>query len=135
MAFLSVRGCQILEGSVPVLNVSGFELKKGARQFFEILGNWSGTIWGRTSCTFNVSGHGSCATCDYGGEMECNERNYTNPVMILELDVTTGDHFYNVSLMKGFILPMTIEPSRGDSCLIMGCVNNLNQRCLPAVGG
>ncbi|GJX66787.1 G-type lectin S-receptor-like serine/threonine-protein kinase [Tanacetum coccineum] len=114
----------------PVLNVSGFELKKGARQSFEILGNWSGTIWARTGCTFNVSGHGSCATGDCGGEMECNGRNYTQPVTILELDVNTGTYdFYNVSLMKGFNLPMTIEPSRGDSCLKMGCVNDLNERC------
>ncbi|PWA36117.1 Apple-like protein [Artemisia annua] len=64
--------------------------------------------------------------------MECNGRNYTQPVTILELDVsTTDDDFYNVSLMKGFNLPMTIEPIPGDSCLIMGCVNNLNERCPP----
>nr|GFB23001.1 G-type lectin S-receptor-like serine/threonine-protein kinase At1g67520 [Tanacetum cinerariifolium] len=115
----------------PVLSVSGFELEKGARQSFEVLGNWSGTIWGRTGCTFNGSGHGSCATGDCGGEMECNGRNYTQPVTILEIDVNTGYDLYNVSLMKGFNLPMTIEPSRGDSCLKMGCVNDLNQRCPP----
>lgn len=83
-------------------------------------------------CTFNASRHGSCVTGDCGDELECKGRNYTQPVTILELDVTTtGYDFYNVSLIKGFNIPMTIEPSRGDSCLMMSCVNNLNERCPP----
>ncbi|GJY68158.1 G-type lectin S-receptor-like serine/threonine-protein kinase [Tanacetum coccineum] len=55
---------------------------EGGRQSPEVLGNWSGTIWGRTGCTFNGSGLGLFATGDCGGEMECNGRNYTQPVYI-----------------------------------------------------
>ncbi|GJV10023.1 G-type lectin S-receptor-like serine/threonine-protein kinase [Tanacetum coccineum] len=115
--------------STPVLNVTGFELAKGTRQSFDVPGNWTGSIWGRTGCTFNESGHGSCVTGDCGGEMECNGRNYTQPVTVAKITLTMDDEFYNVSIVNGFNIPMTVEPSRDGSCEITGCVNDLNQRC------
>nr|GEX70408.1 G-type lectin S-receptor-like serine/threonine-protein kinase At1g67520 [Tanacetum cinerariifolium] len=82
-----------------------------------------------TGCTFNESGHGSCVTGDCGGEMECNGSNYTQPVTVAKISLSTDDEFYNVSIINGFNIPMTVEPSRGGSCEIAGCVNNLNERC------
>ncbi|GJV10026.1 G-type lectin S-receptor-like serine/threonine-protein kinase [Tanacetum coccineum] len=115
--------------SSPFLNITGFELKKDTRHTFEVLGNWTGSIWGRTGCTFNESGHGSCITGDCGGEIECNGRNYTQPVTVAQLTVTTDDVFYDVSILNGFNIPMTVEPSHDGSCEMTGCVNDLNQRC------
>nr|GEX42350.1 G-type lectin S-receptor-like serine/threonine-protein kinase At1g67520 [Tanacetum cinerariifolium] len=116
--------------SSPVLNVTGFELANGTSQDFQVPGNWSGSIWGRTGCTFDGSGHGSCVTGDCGGEMECNGRNYTKPVTIAELSVTKDYESYHVSIQNGFNIPMTVEPSPGDlNCQISGCVNDLNRRC------
>nr|GEV27492.1 G-type lectin S-receptor-like serine/threonine-protein kinase At1g67520 [Tanacetum cinerariifolium] len=115
--------------STPVLNVTGFELKKGTRHTLKVLGDWTGSIWGRTGCTFNESGHGSCVTGDCGGEIECNGRNYTQPVTVAQLNVTTDDVLYDVSILNGFNIPMTVEPSHDSNCEMRGCINDLNQRC------
>ncbi|GKF67950.1 G-type lectin S-receptor-like serine/threonine-protein kinase, partial [Tanacetum coccineum] len=89
--------------SSPVLNVTGFELAKGTSQDFQVPGNWSGSIWGRTGCTFDGSGHGSCVTGDCGGKMECNGRNYTQPVTVAELSVTKDyESYYVSSIINGF---------------------------------
>jgi hypothetical protein len=34
---------------------------------------WSGSIWGRTNCTFNSEGLGICDTGDCGGNLQCND--------------------------------------------------------------
>ncbi|GJW95294.1 G-type lectin S-receptor-like serine/threonine-protein kinase [Tanacetum coccineum] len=96
--------------TITVVNECGFTVWPG------ILGRPVLNVSG-TGCTFQCVGHGSCATGDCGGEMECNGRNYTQPVTILELDVNTVTYdFYNVSLMKGFNLPRIWSESWGDSC-------------------
>ncbi|GKE17659.1 thaumatin-like protein 1, partial [Tanacetum coccineum] len=85
--------------------------------------NWSGHIWGRTSCDLNKSGSWSCATDDCGtGEVECKRRNFTESVTLAELNMMDGDNYYDVSLLSGFNLPMTIE-AKGteDSCRLTGC--------------
>ncbi|CAH1444077.1 unnamed protein product [Lactuca virosa] len=38
---------------------TGFELTKGTARSFQAPVGWSGRIWGRTGCNFNVSGYGS----------------------------------------------------------------------------
>ncbi|PWA38949.1 Apple-like protein [Artemisia annua] len=103
----------------------------GTSRSFQAPENWSGRIWGRTGCDFNKSGSWSCATGDCGtGEIECKGRNYTQPVTIAELNMTTGDDYYDVSLLSGFNLPMTIEAKGGDDfCPVTGCATDLNRRC------
>nr|GFA52366.1 apple-like protein [Tanacetum cinerariifolium] len=64
-----------------------------------------------------------------GGEMECNGSNYTQPVTVAQLNVTTDDVFYDVSILNGFNIPMTVEPSHDSSCEMRGCIYDLNQRC------
>ncbi|GKG46925.1 apple-like protein, partial [Tanacetum coccineum] len=80
--------------------------KGTSRSFQAPRNNWSGHIWGRTGYDLNKSGSWSCATGDRGtGEVECKGRNFTEPVTLAELK----DNYYDVSLLSGFNLPMTIE--------------------------
>ncbi|GKD07974.1 G-type lectin S-receptor-like serine/threonine-protein kinase, partial [Tanacetum coccineum] len=76
----------------PDFNITGFKLLKGTSRAFQVLENWSGRIWGRTGCKFNESSGWSCATGDCGtSKMECKGRNYTQPVTVVELNMTMGD--------------------------------------------
>ncbi|KAI7742567.1 hypothetical protein M8C21_011601 [Ambrosia artemisiifolia] len=122
----------------PVLNNTGFKLTEGSSRSFQTPENWTGRLWARTGCTFNGSGHGTCEVGDCGsGEMECNGRSATPPVTIADFDIKEGkegrDVSYDVSLIDGYNLPMTVEPTSDGSymfdCLKTGCVNDLNQQC------
>ncbi|GKC18377.1 putative transcription factor C2H2 family protein, partial [Tanacetum coccineum] len=96
----------------PNLNITGLELKAGDLWSFQAPKDWSGTLWGRTSCTFNRSGHGSCKTGDCGsGELECNGGSATPPVKLAKFTLSSFfrlDYLY-VSLAKGYNLQMTVE--------------------------
>jgi hypothetical protein len=50
---------------------SGFELAKGKSQNLTVDTDWNGRIWGRTNCTFDDKGSGSCLTGDCGGVLKC----------------------------------------------------------------
>jgi hypothetical protein len=49
----------------------GFELSAGSTQNFTVNTDWNGRIWGRTNCTFDSKGFGSCGTGDCGGNLTC----------------------------------------------------------------
>ncbi|GKA26813.1 G-type lectin S-receptor-like serine/threonine-protein kinase, partial [Tanacetum coccineum] len=117
----------------PVLNSSGFELTKGTSRSFQAPTNWTGYIWGRTGCRLNGSGHWSCATGDCGtGEMECYGKTYTPPATIAEINIGMNRGSYDVSIMNGFNLPMTVQLiSRWSIYGKMGCVYDLNRECPP----
>jgi hypothetical protein len=53
-------------------SVGGFELKSGASKNLTVATSWNGRVWGRTNCTFNGAGTGSCATGDCGGILNCS---------------------------------------------------------------
>ncbi|KAK1430752.1 hypothetical protein QVD17_13724 [Tagetes erecta] len=118
----------------PVLNITGFELVEGSRHNLQTPEKWQGQIWGRTGCTFNGSGHGSCKTGDCGsGKMECNGRSATPPVTLAKLYISYYAD-YEVSIINGYNIQMTVEASGGSSqnlldCTKTGCVDDLNQRC------
>ncbi|GKD57091.1 G-type lectin S-receptor-like serine/threonine-protein kinase, partial [Tanacetum coccineum] len=117
----------------PALNITGFELTEGKSRSLHTPDMWSGHVWGRTGCTINGSGHWSCATGDCGtGEMECNGQSYKPPVTIAEINISIYRDTYDVSIMNGFNLPMTVQlTSRQFLYKKMGCVNDLNQECPP----
>ncbi|KAK9067851.1 hypothetical protein SSX86_011962 [Deinandra increscens subsp. villosa] len=117
--------------STPVLDITGFELTEGSSHSFQTPANWSGILWGRTGCTFNGSGHGSCKIGNCGSdEMECNGKPPTPPVTIAGFDFTEEDYnSYNVSLDVGYNLEMAIEPSNELDCQKAGCIYDVNKRC------
>eukprot|EP00268_Persea_americana_P021239 TRINITY_DN21202_c0_g2_i1.p1 TRINITY_DN21202_c0_g2~~TRINITY_DN21202_c0_g2_i1.p1 ORF type:complete len:315 (-),score=35.01 TRINITY_DN21202_c0_g2_i1:464-1408(-) len=123
---LSNAGSQALE-------TTGFELSKGGSRSFQAPTGWSGRFWGRTGCTFDSSGGGTCATGDCGsGQVECNGAGAAPPATLAEFTLggSGGKDFYDVSLVDGYNLPMVVAGSGGSGmCGTTGCVVDLNRRC------
>ncbi|KAK9077823.1 hypothetical protein SSX86_006161 [Deinandra increscens subsp. villosa] len=119
----------------PVLDITGFELGEGNQHTLDAPETWQGQIWGRTGCTFNGSGHGSCKIGDCGsGEMECKGRSATPPITFAQFVIGKDQDYYNVNITNGYNIQMTVETSGGSSlndpgCMKTGCVDDLNQRC------
>ncbi|XP_010679923.2 thaumatin-like protein 1 [Beta vulgaris subsp. vulgaris] len=128
--------------SSPKLDSTGFELQHGGTRTFQAPAGWSGRFWGRSGCTFDSTGQGSCSTGDCGsGTIECNGSGATPPATLAEftLNGSGGQDFYDVSLVDGYNLPMIVESTGGSGgCQSTGCVVDLNLRCpneLKAEGG
>lgn len=49
----------------------GFELKTKSSRNLTVISDWNGRIWGRTNCTFDDKGVGSCGTGACGTALEC----------------------------------------------------------------
>ncbi|PPR91961.1 hypothetical protein GOBAR_AA28723 [Gossypium barbadense] len=116
----------------PNLESTGFELRNGGFRSFQAPIGWAGRFWGRTGCSFDDSGHGSCTTGDCGsGEIECNGAGATPPATLAEFTLGSGSQdFYDVSLVDGFNLPMIVEGNGGSGeCATTGCMTDLNKKC------
>ncbi|KAG4966956.1 hypothetical protein JHK87_032607 [Glycine soja] len=116
----------------PPLDSTGFELPKDTSRAFQAPTGWSGRFWGRTGCTFDGSGAGSCLTGDCGsGQVECNGAGAAPPATLAEFTLGTGGQdFYDVSLVDGYNLPMIVEGTGGSGlCASTGCTSDLNQQC------
>lgn len=95
---------------------------------------WSGRLWGRTGCTFDASGKGSCQTGDCGGVLQCNGAGGDPPVSLVELTLDSsngGLDFYDVSLVDGYNLPVSVQPVKGTgNCTVAGdCNGDLRDIC------
>lgn len=95
--------------------------------------SWSGRIWGRTLCSTDPSGKFSCITGDCGSsKVECTGSGAIPPATLAEftLNGANGLDFYDVSLVDGYNLPITVEPSGGSgNCTTTGCLVDLNGAC------
>jgi len=98
--------------------------------------DWSGRFWGRTGCKFDASGQGFCETGDCGGKLQCNGAGGVPPASLAEftLNNSGGLDFYDVSLVDGYNLPISIESDQPKSsdpyhCGTPSCVSDLNQNC------
>lgn len=124
----------------PALETTGFELRRGGFRALQGPTGWSGRFWARTGCSFDGSGHGSCATGDCAsGQIECNGAGAT-AAALAEFTLGSGSmDFYDVSLVDGYNLPVMIDVSGGSGqCASTVCVEDLNRRCpteLRAGGG
>ncbi|ONM52362.1 putative thaumatin domain family protein isoform X1 [Zea mays] len=111
----------------------GFALRPGQSAVFKApAGGWSGRIWGRTGCSFDASGNGTCATGSCGTSLRCGASGAT-PVSLAEFTLASDRDFYDVSLVDGFNLPVTVRPvnGRGGNCSAAGCDGDLRQTCPP----
>lgn len=116
----------------PTLDSTGFELPSDSSRSFVAPTGWSGRFWGRTGCTFDGSGSGSCSTADCGsGLVECNGAGAAPPATLAEFSLGTGGQdFYDVSLVDGYNLPLIVEGTGGSGmCASTGCVTDLNRIC------
>ncbi|RDX99808.1 Pathogenesis-related protein 5, partial [Mucuna pruriens] len=117
------------------LDSTGFELRPGGSQSFSVPPNWSGRFWGRTGCNFDPNTQqGTCITGDCGSnQVQCNGGGASPPATLAEFTIGSGtgtQDFYDVSLVDGYNLPLTVDPSGGSgTCGSTGCVADLNQRC------
>ncbi|KAJ3681509.1 hypothetical protein LUZ60_015998 [Juncus effusus] len=110
----------------------GFELKPGQSLVFNAPVGWSGRIWGRTGCSFDKSGNGSCETGACGSALQCTASGAT-PATLAEFTLASLD-FYDVSLVDGFNLPMVVTPvnannTGGGNCSVAGCDGDLRNNC------
>ncbi|KAI3444972.1 hypothetical protein Pfo_001637 [Paulownia fortunei] len=122
----------ILSGAgKPLLMNGGLQLKP--EETTNVVGptGWSGRFWARSGCNFDQSGeHGNCTTGDCGGLLECSGRGGEPPASLAEFTLDSPEDFYDVSLVDGFNMPVSIVPSGGSgNCSAVNCISNLNLEC------
>ncbi|KAJ7777590.1 thaumatin-like protein [Mycena maculata] len=113
---------------------TGWEAPAGNTTTFAVPDNWvSGRIWGRTDCDFSKPNVSSCATGACNGGLLCAAVGGTGipPVTVAEWtlgNATDGSpDNYDVSLVDGFNIPMSVVPTGG--CTVASCTANLNTNC------
>ncbi|KAL9247679.1 hypothetical protein vseg_021086 [Gypsophila vaccaria] len=117
----------------PVLQKGGFALSALNHHSFRAPNtHWSGRIWARTDCTY-ANGQFKCATGDCGGRLECNGLGGNPPATLAQFSLHHNhkdQSSYEVSLVDGFNLPMTVTPHEGHGlCPVVGCKPNLLPNC------
>lgn len=97
----------------PVLARGGFTLLPKRASTIRLPALWSGRFWGRHGCTFDAAGRGRCATGDCGGSLQCNGLGGTPPATLAEITLGNDQDFYDVSLVDGYNLAISITPFKG----------------------
>ncbi|KAF8397758.1 hypothetical protein HHK36_016680 [Tetracentron sinense] len=113
------------------LSSTGFELASGASSSLNVPAPWSGRFWGRTLCSTS-NGRFTCGTGDCGsGQIACNGAGAIPPCTLVEhtLAANAGQDFYDISLVDGFNLPMSVTPQGGSGCSSTSCSANVNSVC------
>jgi Thaumatin family len=110
----------------------GFVLKPGQSVVFTAPVSWSGRIWGRTGCSFDQGGNGSCQTASCGSTLKCSASGKP-PATLAEFTLASVD-YYDVSLVDGYNLPVVVTPVNGNSngggnCSVAGCDGDLRVNC------
>lgn len=119
----------------------GWELAPGGDYLLVLPEHWGGRFWGRTGCQFDSSGAGHCDSGDCGNRLACSGAGGQTPATLAEFTFAghAGLDFYDVSLVDGYNLPLTIRPVAGTyelrgegdpyDCGAPGCTSDLNQSC------
>lgn len=105
-------------------DTNGFELAAKESRDLIVTTEWNGRLWGRTNCTFDGDGKGSCMTGDCGGLLNCegivrmlllpfccntNDRKGTASTLAeFNLPGYENQSFYDISLVDGYNLPLAI---------------------------
>lgn len=106
----------------------GFMLKPGQSMLFNAPVGWSGRIWGRTGCNFDKNGVGTCQTGNCGPSLKCSASGKP-PATLAEFTLASPD-FYDVSLVDGFNLPLSVKAINGKgNCSTAGCNGDLRVDC------
>ncbi|KAK4476396.1 hypothetical protein RD792_015547 [Penstemon davidsonii] len=115
----------------PLLIHGGVQLKPAQTTTITAPSGWSGRFWARTGCVFDQSTKkGSCVTGDCGGVLECGGAGGAPPASLAEFTLDSPQDFYDVSLVDGFNLPISVIPSGGSgNCSSVICDSDLNTVC------
>ncbi|TKY71338.1 Pathogenesis-related protein 5 [Spatholobus suberectus] len=109
-------------------NFSGDALNPGQSTVHTAPVGWSGRIWARTGCNFDKNGNGNCQTGGCGTNINCMVPG-SPPATIAEFTLGEPD-FYDVSLVDGFNLPVTVKDVNGTgNCSTAGCDRDLRKNC------
>jgi hypothetical protein len=122
----------------PIFNGSsgGLELSPGASVTTTVPVPWvAGRFWGRRNCTFDSSGHGTCATGDCGGQLQCAHAG-AGTTTLAEFTLTgssTGSDNYDISLVDAFDFPISIQldDPNPNHCINPACQADLRTFCPP----
>jgi hypothetical protein len=107
------------------------QLAAGASTQLTASADWSGRLWGRTGCSFDDAGVGTCDTGDCGGQRQCAAPGQT-PATLAEFTFAgaASQTFYDVSLVDGFNVPMEIQGGGASaSCPVTACPVDVNAAC------
>ncbi|KAM1126089.1 thaumatin-like protein [Malus sylvestris] len=114
----------------------GFHLSSGEQQVLNVPENWSGRLWGRQGCCFDEkTGKGTCQTGDCVGLLQCRGLGGVPPATLVEMTLGTSKsalHYYDVSLVDGFNVPVSMRPvggGGGGGCGVAACEADLNVCC------
>ena len=122
-------GIQGGEGKAPLMD-GGLRLRSGENVNISAPEGWSGRFWGRSLCSFDQSGRGTCITGDCGGKLQCSGAGGAPPATLAEFTLDSPVDYYDVSLVDGYNMPVSIIPlGVSSSCNRATCVSDLNQRC------
>ncbi|KAJ9175747.1 hypothetical protein P3X46_014271 [Hevea brasiliensis] len=116
----------------------GFQLSSGEQTVLQVPEQWSGRIWPRQGCCFDENtGKGSCQTGDCAGLLQCGGIGGVPPASIVEMTLGTSNsdlHYYDVSLVDGFNIPVSMVPiGGGEGCGVASCEADLNVCCPEAL--
>ncbi|KAK9079017.1 hypothetical protein SSX86_000686 [Deinandra increscens subsp. villosa] len=109
---------------------TGFELAPQASNSINMPSQWSGRVWAR----FQRSNNGGRFTCQSGdcgsGQVACNGAGAIPPATLVEFTLAdpSGKDFYDVSLVDGFNLPVSVVPQGGCSTSA-DCPVDINAQC------
>ncbi|XP_043716617.1 thaumatin-like protein 1 [Telopea speciosissima] len=117
-------------GGKSQLSLTGFELTTSSSSSLSVPAGWSGRFWARTFCS--TAGNFRCNTGDCSsGQVTCNGAGGAIPSTLVEFTVggNGGLDFYDVSLVDGFNIPVSVTPQGDSSCNSTSCVANINSIC------
>ncbi|ORX90857.1 Osmotin, thaumatin-like protein, partial [Basidiobolus meristosporus CBS 931.73] len=113
-------------------------IPSGGSYTLAVMRGWQGRFWGRTECNWGAGQ--TCATGDCGSGMKyCNALSGQTPASLAEFkfDGWSDLDYYDVSLVDGYNLPVTIRPHTSSSsnnpydCGIPSVKKDINPLCPP----
>ncbi|XP_058735943.1 thaumatin-like protein [Vicia villosa] len=100
----------------------GRQLNSGQTWSIDIPAGISGQVWGRTGCSFDGSGRGSCQTGDCGGALSCTLSG-KSPLTLAEFTLNGGNNqdYFDLSVIDGFNIPMQFGPTSNGCNKVLTC--------------
>ncbi|XP_020693448.1 thaumatin-like protein 1b [Dendrobium catenatum] len=108
-----------------------FVLNSGDQKLISPPPGWAAHIWARTRCLLRPDTQLVCATGDCkSGSLYCDGAFPTPPVTFIDfmLGGGAGNDTYDVSLIAGFNVPVTVAPTASE-CSLASCDFDINSVC------
>ncbi|KAK0584468.1 hypothetical protein LWI29_013761 [Acer saccharum] len=94
---------------------------------------WPGTVTGGSGAQLSTTGFKLGSKQTRSIHVTCNGAGAAPPASLVEFTIAAnnGQDFYDVSLVDGFNLPVSVTPQRGSgpTCITSSCSANVNSVC------